>query len=456
MTLARSHQVRLNGSSPDIIEMKFDYLTDGSDLLTNLSAFATSESTSAGVGEVVSEIISSVKKDGDVALLERTKLYDHADLKPADLRICNRVLEQSIESLSENEINALREAIDNVRSFHLKSFPENWSDRNSHGAEVGERYYPIQRVGLYVPGGNVPLVSTVIMTATLAKVAKVPEIVVVTPPNADGVVAPQLLSALRLLDISEVYSVGGAQAIAALAHGTESIPAVDKIFGPGNAYVNEAKRQVFGTVGVDLLPGPSEIMVLADETANPQLVAAALLAQAEHGSGKEKVYFLFNDSSLFPRVIQEIERQLPSLSHKTAIEEVLTKGFRAILIEDKVRMAEVATFVAPEHLELQVADDKIDFFTERITTAGALLLGHLTATSLGDFVAGPSHVLPTGRSSRFSSGLRLQDFLRRTSFIKYDETSIRAAHSAISRFSEMEKLDAHGKSLDMRVNLSDS
>jgi histidinol dehydrogenase len=197
-------------------------------------------------------------------------------------------------------------------------------------------------------------------------------------------------------------------------------------------------------------------MVLADETANPQLVAAALLAQAEHGSGKEKVYFLFNDSSLFPRVIQDIERQLPSLSHKTAIKEVLTKGFRAILIEDKVRMAEVATFVAPEHLELQVADDKIDFFTERITTAGALLLGHLTATSLGDFVAGPSHVLPTGRSSRFSSGLRLQDFLRRTSFIKYDETSIRAAHSAISRFSEMEKLDAHGKSLDMRVNLSDS
>ena len=435
--------------------MKVDYLRDGSDLLSELSAFATSASTDAGVMEVVSDIIASVKKNGDSALLEKTKIYDHAELQADDLRISQRRLDQSIESLSGEDVKALEEAIDNVRSFHLKSFPKNWSDRNSHGAEVGERYYPIERVGLYVPGGNVPLVSTVIMTVTLAQVAEVPEIAVVTPPNSEGMVAPQLLGALRLLEVSEVYSVGGAQAIAALAHGTESIPAVDKIFGPGNAYVNEAKRQVFGTVGVDLLPGPSEVMVLADETANPQLTAAALLAQAEHGSGKEKVYFLFNTQSLFPRVMEEIKRQISSLSHGKAIEEVLEKGFRPVLIEDLSRMAEVATFIAPEHLELQVAEEKVDFFVEKITTAGALLLGHPTATALGDFVAGPSHVLPTGRSSRFSSGLRLQDFLRRTSFIKYDENSLRSAHSAISRFSEMEQLDAHGKSVDLRVQLFD-
>ncbi|MEC7542805.1 MAG: histidinol dehydrogenase, partial [Verrucomicrobiota bacterium] len=332
--------------------MKVDYLRDGSDLLSELSAFATSASTDAGVMEVVSDIIASVKKNGDSALLEKTKIYDHAELQADDLRISQRRLDQSIESLSGEDVKALEEAIDNVRSFHLKSFPKNWSDRNSHGAEVGERYYPIQRVGLYVPGGNVPLVSTVIMTVTLAQVAEVPEIAVVTPPNSEGMVAPQLLGALRLLEVSEVYSVGGAQAIAALAHGTESIPAVDKIFGPGNAYVNEAKRQVFGTVGVDLLPGPSEVMVLADETANPQLTAAALLAQAEHGSGKEKVYFLFNTQSLFPRVMEEIKKQISSLSHGKAIEEVLEKGFRPVLIEDLSRMAEVATFIAPEHLEL--------------------------------------------------------------------------------------------------------
>jgi histidinol dehydrogenase len=289
----------------------------------------------------------------------------------------------------------------------------------------------------------------------LAKVARVPEIAVVTPPGAGGEVAVQLLGALKILGVSEVYRVGGAQAIGALAYGTESIPAVDKIYGPGNVYVNEAKRQAFGTVGIDLLPGPSEVMVIADETANPAFVAAALLAQAEHGSGKEKIYFLFTKETLFPKVVEELETQVQTLSHRDSIEEVLECGFRSIFLPELARISEVANFIAPEHLELQVSEDNLPLLTKEISTAGAFLMGHCTATSLGDFTAGPSHVLPTGRSARFSSGLKLNDFLRRTSFIRYDEKAARKALPVVSEFALMEKLDAHGRALSMRVGKND-
>jgi histidinol dehydrogenase len=289
------------------------------------------------------------------------------------------------------------------------------------------------------------------MTVTLAKVAKVPEIAVVTPPDSNGKVSFQILAALEMLGVSEVYRVGGAQAIASLAFGTETINAVDKIYGPGNAYVNEAKRQSFGTVGIDLLPGPSEVMVIADSTANPAYVAAALLAQAEHGSGKEKIYFLFTDEVLFSQVAIEIDLQVKTLSHRQSILRVLENGFRSIYLPNLPRLAEVASFIAPEHLELQVSEENLTLLTEKITTAGAFLMGHETATSLGDFAAGPSHVLPTGRSSRFSSGLKLNDFLRRTSFIKYDENSARKAQQVVAEFAKMEKLDAHGRALSMRI-----
>jgi len=289
------------------------------------------------------------------------------------------------------------------------------------------------------------------MTVTLARVAKVEEIVVTTPPDSSGMIAPQMLATLDILGVKEIYKIGGAQAIAAMSYGTETIPAVDKIFGPGNSFVNEAKRQVYGTVGIDLLPGPSEVMVIADSTANASFIAAALLAQAEHGSGKEKIFLLFFDENQYQEILAEINTQLETLNHKDAIKKVLSIGFLAVHLPSLERMAEVANFVAPEHLELQVDDSNVDYLINNITTAGAFLVGHMTATSLGDFLAGPSHVLPTGRSSRFSSGLRLHDFLRRSSFIKYDKDSARKAESALKVFAEMEKLDGHGKSFSIRL-----
>ena len=431
--------------------MKHSYLSDSLDLLSDLRLFASVSVPDPEVTETVSGILDEIRLRGDAALLEKTLLYDGASLDRDEISVAPAELDQAQSKLNESERSAILESIANVRLFHEKSMPKDWSTFNEHGAEVGEKHYPIKRVGIYVPGGNVPLVSTVIMTVTLAKVAQVDEIAVVTPPDSNGKVSFQLLAALGILGVTEVYRVGGAQAIASLAFGTESIPAVDKIFGPGNAYVNEAKRQSFGTVGIDLLPGPSEVMVIADSSANPSYVAAALLAQAEHGSGKEKIYFLFNEETLFPLVMDEIDAQLKSLSHKESIQRVLETGFRSIFLPNLERLSEVASFVAPEHLELQVSEENLDFLTERITTAGAFLMGHKTATSLGDFAAGPSHVLPTGRSSRFSSGLKLNDFLRRTSYIKYDENSARKGQSVVEEFAKMEQLDAHGRSLSMRI-----
>ena len=433
--------------------MPYSFLEYDASLLSELEAFAASTSSNIEIISTVSSILEQIKLGGDKEVCEKTLLYDKAVLSPAQLKVTVDELESGFASLTSKELQALEAAKQNIFDFHRQSFPQDWSGTNSHGAEFGEKYYPIRRVGLYVPGGRVPLVSTVLMTASLAQVARVPEIAVVTPPGPDGRISPKLLGALKYLGISEVYKVGGAQAIGALAFGTDMIPSVDKIFGPGNAYVNEAKRQVFGTVGVDLLPGPSEIMVIADESANPEFVAAALLAQAEHGSGKEKVYFLFNQRELFSRTLHALEDQIVNLNHKNSIEDVLRSGFRAVYLKDLNQVVEVANFIAPEHLELQVSDEHLDFLVENITTAGALLLGHFSATALGDFVAGPSHVLPTGRSSRFSSGLRVHDFLRRSSIIKYNKESVIKAKAHINSFTTMECLDGHGASVNVRTSL---
>ena len=287
---------------------------------------------------------------------------------------------------------------------------------------MGEKFDPLQRVGLYIPGGEVPLVSTVLMTATLARIAGCPQIAAFTPAKAGGAVAPALLAALHLVGVDEVYRLGGVQAVGAMAYGTKAVPAVDKIFGPGNAYVCEAKRQVFGTVGVDSLPGPSEIMIIADRTARADYAAADLLAQAEHGSGREKIYLVATSRRIVAAVAAEIEAPAggrvragdrsggcsPPASSPCAWSSTLLQA------------AEVANYVAPEHLELLVKDSAVAGLLRRIATAGAIMVGDQTPTALGDFAAGPSHVLPTGRSGRFLSGLRTDDFLRRTSVIRYD------------------------------------
>jgi len=431
--------------------MKLSYKEDSENLLTELNHFIPSAGADENVSSVVSKILSDIKSGGDEAVLAKTAQFDGVNLTAAELKVCEEELNNAGSRLSSEEKTALEEAIANITYFHQQSLPKDWQGTNMHNGIVGERNYPIGRVGVYVPGGHVPLVSTVVMTVTLAKVAQVPEIVVVTPPGKDGKVADQLLAALQLLGISEVYKIGGAQAIGALAYGTESINPVDKIFGPGNAFVNEAKRLVFGRVGIDLLPGPSEVMVIADKTANPEWVAAALLAQAEHGSGKEKIYLLFEDSTMFEKIASEIEKQIVKLTHSSAIEFVLRKGFFAVFLNNRERISEVANYIAPEHLELQVSDDNCEFYLTNITTAGAFLVGHQTATSVGDFAAGPSHVLPTGRSSRFSSGLRIQDFMRRSSIIKYDFEASKNARAVVEAFSKMENLDGHGNAHLLRL-----
>ena len=422
---------------------------EDSELFEKLGAISSS-SRNPEVESAVTSILKKVSDKGDAGLLSFTSQFDRASLTSAEQCVTASEFNVAEEALQFPDRTAIEEAIQNVRAFHSHCPSEDWMYTNSHGGSVGERYYPLRRVGIYVPGGQVPLVSTVIMTTVLAKAAGVPEIAVTTPPRPDGTIAPALLAALSLCGVDEVYKAGGAQAVAALAYGTETIAPVDKIFGPGNAYVNEAKRQVFGTVGIDLLPGPSEVMVIADETARPAYVAAALLAQAEHGSGKENVFLLCMDENILQFSLAETEKQLEILSHRDAIRSVLETGLFVIRVSSEKQAFEVANFVAPEHLELQIDDPKVERFTSSITTAGSILQGHYTPTVLGDFAAGPSHVLPTGRTSRFSAGLRLSDFFRRSSIVRYDLEALRKADEVISRFSAMEELDAHGRSLSIR------
>lgn len=399
----------------------------------------------------VSSILADVKERGDLAVANYAARFDGAKLRSREFLVSEAELEAAAKNVSPENMKAIRAAHANIVAYNRRSLPEAWEDRNKHGAMIGEKHDPIRRVGLYVPGGEVPLVSTVLMTASLAKIARCPEIVVFTPSNNRGKVADGLLASLHYLGIKEVYRIGGVQAIASMAYGTESIPAVDKIFGPGNAYVCEAKRQVFGTVGVDSLPGPSEVMVIADQTARPDFVAADILAQAEHGSGREKVYLVATSERVATEIADEVERQVATLSRSEKTQNVLDQGFLAIVADSLGRAAEIANYVAPEHLELIVEESAVNRLIKTITTAGAIMIGNHTPTALGDFTAGPSHVLPTGRTGRFFSGLRVADFLRRTSIVRYDEKSVRAGNKVVAAFAEMEQLDAHGRSVSIRT-----
>ncbi|MEX2382515.1 MAG: histidinol dehydrogenase [Opitutales bacterium] len=417
--------------------------------LSQLGQFCRNESRSRELETVVREIISDVSSDGDRAVANYTRKFDAVSLGPADFRLPESKLKEGLAVLAREEKEAIHSAIDCVRDFHQTTVPHGWTAENPHGATVGEAFYPLRRVGIYIPGGQAPLVSTVIMTVTLAQLAGVPEIAVFTPPGAGGQVAAGTLAALELLGISEVYRIGGVQAVAAMALGTPSVRPVEKIFGPGNAYVVEAKRQVFGTVGVDLIPGPSEVMVIADSTARADWVAADLLSQAEHGHGG-KLFLVATDASLLEGVFVELNKQAASLNHGQTIENALAEGLCSILVERYSEAAEVANFVAPEHLELHVAEAEIPRFRESITTAGAMMEGEWTPTAVGDFTAGPSHVLPTGRTGRFFSGLRVMDFMRRTSILAYGPESLKKALPVVEVFSRLENLDAHGRSVSIR------
>jgi len=416
-----------------------------------LRSFCEQAIVSGDVSDVVTGVLADVRLRGDSAVLQYTEKFDRARLTPQGMRVSPEAIKASVKTLSAADRRAIRESIALVKDFHKKTLPKDWKAKNAQGGIVGERFYPIQRVGLYIPGGNVPLVSTVVMTAVLAKLVKCPQIAVCTPPDADGNIAAGMLAALSMIGIEEVYKVGGVQAVGAMAYGTKTIPAVDKIFGPGNAFVMEAKRQVLGTVGIDLLPGPSEVMIIADSGANPRHVAADLLAQAEHGSGKEIIYLATTSQVLLAKIEKALGQLLPALRHADKCAKVLKDRCLAVTCKNLAQAAEVANYIAPEHLELQVADKSIESLSRQITTAGAILQGYMTPTVLGDFTAGPSHTLPTGRAGRFFSGLQATDFMRRSSTVRYDAKSLGKASVVVETFARLEQLDAHGKSLTIRL-----
>ncbi len=394
-------------------------------------------------------IVQAVKERGDAALLEFTAKFDGAELADAaQLSVSSPELLAASLKADEPLRSAVAEASKNIAAFSKKSLRKAWSTKNSHGASVGEKFDPFQRVGIYIPGGTAPLVSTALMTITLAKVAGCPEIVVCTPCSKDGSINPALLFAVKQAGATEIYRVGGSQAIAAMALGTATIKPVQKVFGPGNAYVVAAKRLLFGHVAVDLLPGPSEVLVLADDSAKPANIAADLLAQAEHGSGHERVWFLTPSAKLIKAVEKEIAKQLPKLARREFIEKALKNNGWLIQTESLDSAIDLANQLAPEHCEVMTKQARK--VSERIVTAGAIFLGNDSPTVLGDYVAGPSHTLPTGGAGRSFAGLTVDQFQRRTSIVEYTKPALRKALKAVKKFAELEGLDAHGRSAEVR------
>lgn len=412
-----------------------------------IAAFNRQAEPSDEVRATVSEILTEVRTRGDAALLKYTQKFGGPKLTSAKIRISATEIEKANASLSPTVKKALLASRKNVTAFAKKSLRQNWSMINHEEATIGERFDPLPRVGLYIPGGTAPLVSSAIMTCGFAKAAGVPEIVAVTPAGSDGTVAPALIAALDLCGATEIYRVGGAQAIAALAYGTKSIPAVTKIYGPGNSYVVEAKRQVFGRVGIDLLPGPSEVLVIADAKANPIWVASDLLAQSEHGASS-RVILLSDSQDLITAVQAEIDRQFLLSSRPQHLGKAMENA-ALILVQDLNQAIEIANQFAAEHVSLAVR--KPETLAPKLTSAGAIYLGDISPVAAGDFLAGPSHELPTGGAAKAFAGLTADQFQRRTSIVRYDAASLKKSLPIIETFCEIEGLDAHGRSVSLRV-----
>ena len=396
-------------------------------------------------------IIEAVQGRGDAALLELIERFDGARLTAEQLPVTTAELLQASIKADADLRQAVATAARNIEMFSRKSLRKNWSAKNTQGARVGEKFDPFQRVGIYIPGGTAPLVSTALMTITLARVAGCPQIVVCTPCGKDGAINAALLFAIRTAGATELYRVGGAQAIAALAYGTATIRPVQKIFGPGNAYVVAAKRLLFGRVAIDLLPGPSEIFILADDTAEAKFIAADLLAQAEHGSGHERVWLASPSAALISAVEKEIKRQLPLLPRREFISRALQNNGWLVQVKSLDQGIELANELAPEHCEVMARQAMK--LAGRIVTAGAIFIGPYSPTVLGDYVAGPSHTLPTGGAGTSFSGLTVDQFQRRTSLVEYSPAAFRKSLSAVAKFAQVEGLDAHERSATIRVEV---
>lgn len=395
------------------------------------------------------EIIDAVRSRGDGALLEFTERFDGPSLSAEGLAVGAAELLTASLKTDATLRQAVKLAARNIEGFSRRSLRKNWTARNAQGARIGEKFDPFRRVGIYIPGGTAPLVSTALMTVLLARVAGCPEIVACTPAGRTGEINPALLVALKTAGATEIYRLGGAQAIAAMALGTATVPRVQKIFGPGNAYVVAAKRLLFGHVAIDLLPGPSEVLVLADDSAEPAYIAADLLAQAEHGSGLERVWLLTPSRRLLQRVEREIARQLPKLSRREFIQRALDQNGALVQVRNLDAGIELANALAPEHCEIMTL--KPERVAARIISAGAIFLGPFSPTVLGDYVAGPSHELPTGGAGASFAGLTVDQFQRRTSVVEYSRGALRKSMTAVEKFAQVEGLDAHGRSAAIRL-----
>jgi histidinol dehydrogenase len=396
----------------------------------------------------VREVLQAVKRQGDRSLLHYTAEFDGQSLKPEDLRVSGSELDAAYQQVSKELLDAIILAKQNIEAFHRQRVPKSWVQFGDDEVVLGKRYTPVDRAGLYVPGGRAAYPSTVLMNAIPARVAGVPRIVICTPPGPEKMVNPAVLVAAQEAGIEEIYRVGGAQAIAALAYGTETIPKVDVITGPGNIYVTLAKKQVFGTVGIDSLAGPSEVLIIADSQGNPAHIATDLLAQAEHDPLAAAI-LITTDAQIARKVVAQVEDQLIDHPRRTLTEKAIAHYGVVIVVDSLQIAAELSNEFAPEHLELEVSDPWD--LLESIRHAGAIFLGNSTPEAVGDYLAGPNHTLPTSGSARYASALGVETFMKHSSLIQYSPKALQKVAGAIDVLTKAEGLPSHGDSVRKRV-----
>ena len=397
--------------------------------------------------ETVKDILADVKENKDKAIFEYTKKFDKADINAQNIRVTEEEIEEAYKLVDDSLVEVIRKALVNIRDYHMKQKQYSWFDTTPQGTMLGQKVTPLEKVGVYVPGGKAVYPSSVLMNIVPAVVAGVDKIVMTTPPNAEGKVSPNTLVAAKEAGVQEIYKVGGAQAIAALAYGTESVPKVDKIVGPGNIFVALAKKAVYGHVSIDSIAGPSEILVIADETANPRFVAADLLSQAEHDEMASAI-LITTSKELAKKVSDEVDGFLNVLSRKEIMEKSLENYGYILLVKDLDEAVEVANEIASEHLEI-VTKDPYNLMM-KIRNAGAIFLGEYSSEPLGDYFAGPNHVLPTNGTAKFFSPLSVDDFIKKSSIISYSREALEPIHKDIVQFATSEKLTAHANSIAVR------
>jgi len=406
------------------------------------------ESDTSEAEEAVKDIIDDIRKHGDKALLKYTERFDKVRFANMRDALCTRQeIERALKNIPKRDSDIIKLAAKRIRAFHKKQLPKSWSFKEKDGTLLGQKVTPLERVGIYVPGGKAVYPSTVLMNAIPAKVAGVKEIIMATPPSKNGINS-YVLAAAKIAGVDKIYKVGGAQAVAAMAYGTESIPKVDKIVGPGNIYVATAKRLVFGVVDIDMVAGPSEILIINDGTGAPSWIAADLLSQAEHDELASGI-LLTTSTKMAEAVAREVEKQLRELKRE-AIARVSIERYGAIIItKNLAEAADIANRIAPEHLELFVK--KPFELLKKIKNAGAIFLGPNTPEPIGDYMAGPNHTLPTGGTARFSSPLGTEDFIKRSNVLSFSKKAVEKLGKSVVRFTEMEGLGAHGRSVVIRI-----